>query len=345
MTLLITGGLGYIGSAILEIISKEEEFQDIKKEDIIVLDNLQRWDGFSRYRRAKYVLPNLRFVLGDISKDSGLDHERLKDCIKKSDRVLHLAGVTDANYSKENPKLVHRTNFEGTRILIEAIHKHGQGIKKVVNAASCNSYGRPDKEGISFSEDFDGMKPLNPYAEAKLQGEKVCSEYWQKHKMPTVSLRMSTNFGYSDGIRFNLVINKFLLNALRGEDLSVYGDGTNWRPFIHVRDAALSFLAALNSGNEINGEVFNAGSNDLNLQIKDITKHIIQVTKKHIDFEPKVEFLANIDPALIGESYNVDFTKIRKMLGFRTRFDIESGIDDLAKKVLNKWEGDFFECR
>jgi nucleoside-diphosphate-sugar epimerase len=136
-------------------------------------------------------------------------------------------------------------------------------------------------------------------------------------------LRLASVYGFSHGVRFNLVVNYFVLRGLLGYKLAVFGNGSNWRPFIHVYDAAMAFLHILDNGKK--GEIYNAAES--NLRIIDVAKTV----KEKVNPKIEIEFIREIKPEF---SYSVDSSKFFNS-GFNPKYDFESGIVHLANRLMN----------
>jgi len=241
------------------------------------------------------------FVRGDVR-----DREAVDRAVADVDAVVHLAAITGAGTSHEIAEEVFDVNLVGTETLLEAAVD--AGVERLVLASSCNVYGD------SYAEDLTETSPAapaNPYAESKLAAEAACAEA----PLETVSLRLATNFGYSPGVRFNLVVNSFVFRALVGEPLSVYGDGENWRPFLHVEDTARAFVRAL----DWEPGRYNVGWN--NVRIEDVARAVERVAARPVERD----YLRERDP---GPSYHVDFSKARAQ-GFEPTCSLTDGIADL----------------
>ncbi len=183
-----------------------------------------------------------------------------------------------------------------------------------VFVSSCNVYG--DTYSSRDLIEDDSADPRNPYARSKLKAEKLCMD----SPLNPVVLRPATNFGWSPGVRFNLVVNSFVFRAVMGEPLTVYGEGSNWRPFIHVKDTAKTILESVDWPTDI----YNIGWK--NLKIKEIAKTI-----KEIDKDIGIEYQLDKDS---GPSYRVDFSKAQKH-GLKPNFTLKDGIEELIEKFEN----------
>lgn len=248
------------------------------------------------------------FVRGDVR-----DEAVVKRAMGGIDSVIHLAAITGAATSHERSDAVHDVNVEGTRTVVDAAAD--AGIDRFVLASSCNVYGDAYDRDIT---EFDELAPPNPYAESKVAAE----EYCRASPVDTVAVRLATNFGWSPGVRFNLVVNTFVFRALSGEPLTVYGDGTNWRPFVHVADAARGYADAL----DWDTGAYNVGLG--NFRIEEIARAVESTVGKPVD----ITYLEDEDP---GPSYHVNFRKAATQ-GFEAEHSLESGIEDLAARFTSK---------
>jgi nucleoside-diphosphate-sugar epimerase len=142
-------------------------------------------------------------------------------------------------------------------------------VDRFVFASSCNCYGRAEARNIDETVEPD---PINPYAETKHEAEQLFAEYGAAHDVDTTALWMSTVYGDAPGVRFNLVVNAFVFRALTDRPLTVCGDGSNWRPFVHVEDAARAFADAAIRPERWPAAVYNVGANAENYRIETIAE-------------------------------------------------------------------------
>ena len=292
MTVLVTGGAGYIGSALVPVLA--ERGHDVRLLDDFSLSSPRNLMG----------APAVEFVRGDIR-----DGETVAAAMADIDAVIHLAAITGAAQSHDMAERVHEVNARGTATVLDAAA--AAGVDRVVVASSCNVYGETHADALT---ETDEPAPRNPYAESKLAGEAACRDA----AIDCVSLRLATNFGWSPGIRFNLVVNDFVFRALADEPLTVYGDGTNWRPFIHVSDSARALVAALDWA----PGVYNVGHDNYRIEA------VAAAVEAVVDRPVEVTYLQDRDP---GPSYHADFSAARAQ-GLDTRVDLEAGIADLAER-------------
>jgi UDP-glucose 4-epimerase len=243
----------------------------------------------------------------------------VESAIRGADTVIHLAAITGAASTHDRREETFRVNYEGTENVLRAAGKFG--LDNFVFASSCNIYGRAATEDI---DETTTPAPLNPYAESKYEAEQLLAESRQKHGFDATALRMSTNYGHSPGVRFNLVVNKFVFRALTDRPLTIYGDGSNWRPFIHVQDAARAYADAACNPDQWEQLVYNIGHADGNKQISEIAEAV----RDELDRELDITYLEDKHP---GPSYHVNFDRLGET-GFEPDRTLRDGIDELASQ-------------
>ncbi len=251
--------------------------------------------------------PPVDFVRGDV-RDEGTVHEAMADV----DAVIHLAAITGAAKTHDIPEKTFDVNLGGTETALSAAED--AGVDRVVLASSCNVYGETYETDLHEDSPTD---PGNPYAESKLAAEEACFDA----DVETVALRLATNYGWSPGVRFNLVVNSFAFRAVMDEPLTVYGDGRNWRPFLHVQDTARAFAAALDwpEGR------YNVGED--NYRIEEIASTVAEVVGKPVE----TDYLEEKDP---GPSYSVTFDRMAER-DFVPEFSLRKGVRDLTERFAN----------
>ena len=294
---LVTGGAGYIGSALVPRLLKAAH-------DVRVLDD------FSLSSPRNLIGTDARsyeFVRGDVR-----DADDAARAVEGVDAVIHLAGITGAATSHEKEEEVRSVNAGGTRTVVEAAED--AGVERIVLASSCNVYGETYEEELTEESE---PKPGNPYAESKLTAEEVVAD----SELESVSIRMATNFGYSPGVRFNLVVNSFVFRALTGEPLTVYGDGTNWRPYLHVRDSARAFEAAVNW----DPGIYNVGVGNYRIE------EVADAVAAEVGSDVNITYMEERDP---GPSYHVRFERMQGV-GFEPEYTLQAGISDLTQRFTD----------
>ncbi len=293
-TILITGGNGYLGSVLIKKLLK-------RGYKVVNLDSMIFNNTPLRLKKNKL----LNFV--GVTEDRYLLNEIFK---YKIYGVIHLSGVSNDPTAILNSKLTRKSNINGTKLLVEISKKNN--VKKFLFASSCSVYGFTGTN--KFVDEKSALNPISEYAKSKISGEKIVLKYKSK-KFIVNCLRKGTLYGPSPRMRFDLVLNTMTGSAIQDKKIILNG-GDQWRPFLHVDDAASAYIAILEN-DKINGEVFNVGNNEQNFKIKDLAK----IVKKLI---PNTRILQSNNPD--KRSYKVNFDKITNVIGWKTTKRLEDGI-------------------
>ena len=329
---LITGGCGFIGTALIKHLLENGIAGRIR-----VLDNLsvgsrkdlERVCQFTEARperrgngaplsistpgRQASALPDtsVELVPGDIR-----DPDTTIACCQDMDIIVHLAANTGVPKSVEDPRLDMECNVMGTFNMLEAARYHG--IKRFVFASS----GAPAGEVTPPIHEELPPHPVSPYGASKLAGEGYCSAYFRTFGIETVGLRFSNVYGPGSSHKTSVVA-KFIKRALAGQPLEIYGDGTQTRDFIYIDDLIDALvLAATRDG--IGGETFQiATSRETTLD--ELTTILLDVLERNRVKRPQVK---KTEARLGDVKRNFsDTTKARRILGWECRWDLEQGLE------------------
>jgi nucleoside-diphosphate-sugar epimerase len=313
MKILVTGGLGHIGSKLIREYAKREDVELIR-----VLDNLstQRYASLFHLPHEK----TFEFIEGDIT-----DLAVLRRSMKDIDMVIHLASVTDAPSTINNPELTHKIIYEGTwHVVNAAMHAR---VKRFFFPSTTSVYG--EAEGIvdeNAGEDI--YKPASPYAEAKRKTEKLLQEISKETKFPIIILRKGTIFGTSVGMRFHTAINKFCYLAAMNKPLTVWDSALNSkRPYLGLDDCTRAYEFYETHGEP--GEIYNILTG--NYEMKDILDAIRTVV-------PDIKIQITKSPLLNQKPYHVSNEKSLQ-LGFQYRDNLQEHIREtieLFKGIRNE---------
>jgi len=241
MKALVTGGAGFIGSHLTELLIG-------LGHRVIVVDNLA--SGQIGNLKTVSENPGLKFVQADIR-----DLAAIRPAFKGVDWVFHLAGLADIVPSIEMPAQYYSTNVTGTFNVLECARSFG--AKKVIYAASSSSYGIPE---LYPTPESSPSKPMYPYALTKYMGEELVLHWSKVYKLPAISLRLFNVFGTRSRTTgtYGAVFGVFLAQKLNGYPFTVVGDGSQTRDFTYVTDVAKAFLCAAESSSS--GLALNVGS-------------------------------------------------------------------------------------
>ncbi|MDI6644104.1 MAG: SDR family oxidoreductase [Methanobacteriaceae archaeon] len=250
----VIGGLGFIGSHLVERLSPENEVLIIDDESSGKLENIKHLD-----------LTNIDVTLGDITKIN------LVELLDGCDYVLHHAAMASVPLSIDNPLRCNEVNVTGTLRILEASRE--VDVKKVVFASSSAVYG--DSSQLPVNESLS-VNPLSPYAVSKVAGELYCSVYSQIYGLPTTALRYFNVFGprQDPDSQYAAVIPKFIESLLKNEPPTIYGDGMQTRDFIHIKHVVDANLQACQSS--VSGNFNIAGGKSISIQqLYEIIRDII----------------------------------------------------------------------
>jgi dTDP-4-amino-4,6-dideoxygalactose transaminase/nucleoside-diphosphate-sugar epimerase len=280
----------------------------------------------------------LRGALGD--RECGILHGDMRridaGMFEGVDTVVHLAGLSNDPSCDLDAEMAIDVNLAGTRDLIAGAA--AAGVKRMVLVSSCSVYGQGVVEAL------DEQSPTNPvsvYARTKLDSEDALREL-SGDRMEWVVARPATLFGWSPRMRFDLAINQMTATAVRTKKINIYGGGKQWRPFVHVRDAARALqMMAEAPAKIVNGEVFNLGTDETNIRIIDLAERVAELLG---GIELVVE-KADDDT----RTYNVRFEKIVDALGFTCEWPIDRGAleirDQLESNDIDPFSSKYFNVQ
>lgn len=302
--ILVTGGAGYIGSILVQRLL-ESGYK------VIILDKLMHGvDPLKNF--LKNPPPNLSIIIGDIQ-----NKDDIQRALENVYAVIHLAAIVGDPACAADSELAVNVNFNATVRLADMCKK--RKIKRFIFASTCSVYGSGRKDILT--EDSE-VNPISLYAETRLYGERGILSLADKNFAP-VLLRLGTIFGLSPRMRFDIIVNYLTQKAVRKEKISIFG-GEQWRPLLHVADAARAFQVAMESPLEkINKQIFNAGLT--NLKVREIGN----ILKKNIP-DAKIQVINKFEDQ---RSYNVSFEKIQKTLNFKAKNTIDMGIKEIVEAL------------
>jgi len=325
MKAIVTGGAGFIGSHMVDLLVKNNY-------EVIVIDNLSN----GRLDNIKHHKGKVKFVQADIG-----DYKvNLEEYFEDVDYVFHYAALADIVPSINNPLKYHKANVDGTINILEAARK-SEKLKKFVYAASSSCYGIPD---IYPTPESSLIAPEYPYAHTKTVGEKYVLHWGNVYDMPIVSMRFFNVYGirHRTSGTYGAVFGVFLAQLLNEKPLTVVGDGKQTRDFTYVTDIVDACYSAAIS--DIVQEVLNVGSGNtysINYLVELLGGNKVYIPKR--PGEPDSTF--------------ADITKINKLLGWKPKVSIEEGVQIMLDNIeqwkdapvwdensINEATKDWFKC-
>lgn len=315
MRALITGGAGFIGSHLADLLVEQGH-------SVIALDNLST----GQHRNIEHLLgrTDFEFVLGSI-----LNADLVDDCVSRSDVVFHLAAAVGVNLIVEKPLESLATNIRGSEIVFEKAHKHGA---KVLVTSTSEIYGKNTSDRLGEEDDRILGSPLKSrwsYSEAKAIEEILAYTYFKQKGLSTYIVRLFNTVGPRQTGHYGMVIPRFVSQAVRGEAVTVYGDGSQTRCFCYVGDVVLALLALVEHPEAV-GRVFNIGGND-EISMDALAHRVIELSGS----DSKVRYVP------YEEAYEEGFEDMQRRVPDTTRareligFEPTAGLDDIITMVVD----------
>ena len=279
MKVLVTGGAGYIGSTLVRLLLE-------RGYDVIVLDRL-----FFGIEPLNDVKDQIKIIKDDIRWFD-------PNILEGVDAVLDLAALPNDPTCELEPEKAMDINYRG-RVRVANLAKK-KGVKRYVLASTCSVYGF--QPGLLSEE--SPVNPLTVYAKASYMAEKDTLQL-ADDKFTVTALRQATVYGLSYRMRFDLAVNGMVRALFKTGKIRIMRDGTQWRPFVHVKDTSTAFITVIEADPElVNGQVFNVGSDEQNIQIFNLAKTVAEACGQEFNYE----WYGSPDK----RSYKVTFKKIKR---------------------------------
>ena len=311
MTILITGGAGYLGSVITQKLLESGY-------NVVVLDKLI----FNQLSLLPHTSnPNFKFVYGDVK-----DIDLLKRLVDECDTIIPLAAIVGFPACDADPKLAYEINFEQIRNIVDWI----KGTDKKILYPNTNSGYGVGEDG-EYCNELSPLKPISVYGKTKVDAEKYILE-----NTDGICFRLATVFGVSPRMRVDLLVNDFTYKAITDKYIVVFERNFK-RNFIHIKDVASAFIFMIENYDTYKGEVFNVGLSDANLSKKELLEKIQTYVK---DFAVVYDDYYE-DPD--KRDYIVSNEKIEGT-GWKPVWNLDNGINELIhayKMIVPKMGAEF----
>jgi len=254
-SLLVTGGLGFIGSNFIK------DFLNSRPEWTVINFDKQTYCGNPENLRELEASPRYQYFKGDICRA-----DEVRQAVEKAEAVIHFAAETHVDRSIDNPEDFLHTNVIGTRNLLEAAKR--ARIRRFVHISTDEVYGSLP-EGVA--EEEAPLRPNSPYSASKAAGDLLARSYWKTYQFPVIICRSTNNFG---PYQFpEKVIPLFVTNLLENKKVPLYGAGQNRRDWIYVEDNCRAIEIVFDQGQE--GDIYNIGAGNEMSNI-DLTHKILR---------------------------------------------------------------------
>jgi len=300
-TILVTGGAGFIGSALTKRLVEHGN-------DVVVIDNFnQYYDPELKRKRQEVFLGDAVVVEGDITDQICLEELFTE---YEFDAVAHLAAQAGVRYSVEVPESYVAANVLGTQTLLEAMRKHE--VKQLVYASTSSVYGI--NTPLPFLETASADKPVSVYAATKRAGELLAHSYYQQYDIHATCLRFFTVYG--PWSRPDMAMLKFAEKIQQGLAIDVYNHGNLRRDFTYIDDIVNGFIGALSKS--LGYEIINLG-NGTPVELM----HFIELLEKYLGKTAKKNMI-DMQQGDVFETY-ADITKAKELLGYKPQIGFDEG--------------------
>lgn len=292
---IVTGGAGFIGSHIVDMLVEEGY-------EVHIVDDMSAGKEENINKKATFHKVDIR------------DKEQLIPIFKDTKYVFHEAAMPRVQYSIENPIETNDVNVNGLISVLEACRVNN--VKRLVLASSSSIYGEPNV--LPTREDMN-IDPMSPYALHKYIGENYLRLYSRIYNLETVNLRYFNVYGprLNPEGSYPLVIGYFMKLLKQGKKLSITGDGSQTRDFVHVRDVARANLLAMKSEKVGKGEVINIGGG-----IRYSIKYIAELIGGEVEY---------VAPRIEPHDTEADISKAKEILDWSPVITLEDGIKELKE--------------
>lgn len=323
MSILVTGGAGFIGSTLCEKL-----VFDLNQE-VVCADNFNNfYNPLIKENNIAKLLKNNNFKLYKVDI---CNRALLKEIFERNkiELVVHLAAMAGVRPSIENPLLYEKVNIEGTINLLECMRE--EKIKKLIFASSSSVYGGNSK--VPFSEEDKVDLPISPYAATKRSGELICYTYHHLYNISAFCFRFFTVYGPRQ--RPEMAIHKFTSKIINKEKISIYGDGSSSRDYTYIDDIINGIIAGINT---VKGyEIINLG----NSHPQTLTG-LIKIIEKTSQINARIKF-EDMKPGDVFTTF-ADIGKAVKLLNYNPATSLETGINRfLSWYMKTREDGKLYE--
>ena len=311
--ILVTGGRGYIGC-------------------VLVRELLDRGRAVRVFAKLFFGKEPLADVRGDIDLVEGDIRSINCDAFEGVDAVIHLAGLSNDPTAEYNPQ----ANYEINTVATERLARMAKqaGVKRFTFASTCSVYDQGLSATDALLDESAPVEPRGGYAVSNHDAERILLGLADASFCPVI-FRQGTIFGYSSRMRYDLVVNTFVKDALSTGHLRVFGDGEVWRPLVDVVDVARAHVCAIEAPEQlVHGEIFNLSAT--NYRILDLANAVQRALGAIREVDVQIDHVPSK-----GRSYRVSSAKLESSLGFRATTSVEDSVVNMAGRIQSEGKLDF----
>jgi dTDP-glucose 4,6-dehydratase len=322
-TIIVTGGLGFIGSNLINILSKKKYF----------IINIDKVTYASNSKNIKKNIKNYKFYKQDINNQNFI--RKILNTYNPS-LIFNVAAETHVDRSIDGPKQFIDSNIYGVFNLLEAVRKFKKKIK-LIHVSTDEVYGDIVKN--KSSRESDPYNPSSPYSASKASSDLLIKSYVRTYKVPAIITNCCNNYGpnqYPEKL-----VPTIIYKIINKKPIPIYGNGKNIREWIHVEDHCNALIKISEKG--LLGENYNIGSG-VELNNIDIVKKIVSSFKDiNIDLANKAKFVFVKDRPGHDLRYSLNSSKIKKHLKWRCKYNFNEGINKTIIWYIDKFSKNFFK--
>lgn len=324
MRALITGGAGFIGSHLAEELLR-------RGDEVYVIDNLST----GRLENVQHLRdnPNFKIAIETILNETVMDR-----LVSECDIIYHLAAAVGVELIVTNPVEVIETNIMGTEMVLKLANRY---LKKIILTSTSEIYGKSEK--VPFKEEDDRLlgpttKSRWSYSTSKAVDEYLALAYHKQKGLPTVIVRLFNTVGPRQTGQYGMVIPRMVEQALKGQPITVYGDGSQMRCFAYVTDVVDAIIALAHHPGAV-GDIFNIGSEEA-ITIAELARKIKALTESpseilYIPYDQAYE--AGFEDMRMRIP---DISKIKKLINYQPKINLEETLRRIIKHFRERLSGD-----
>jgi nucleoside-diphosphate-sugar epimerase len=312
---LVIGGAGYIGSALIPKLLEKGYF--VRLVDLFLYGE-EPIRPFASHPRLEVVKADFRQI------------DKVVESMRDMDAVVHLGAIVGDPACAIDEELTIEVNLIATRFIAEIAK--GFGVSRFIFASTCSVYGASEE----LLDERSALNPVSLYARSKIASERVLLSLASPQFAPVI-LRFGTIYGLSGRIRFDLVVNLLTAKAVTEGKITLYG-ADQWRPFLHVDDAAAAIVKVLEAPvSQVRNQVFNVGSDEQNYTLQQVGEVIRRLV-------PNAEII-HMGSDSDRRNYRVNFSKIQRVLGFKPNWTLEEGVQQVIDALRSGVIADYRDAR